>query len=60
MPSSFRDAGAFAPAVAGREDRMRAPDHHAELRGRTQLSHGNNVFFPFTLIRRDRPLKAVA
>jgi len=45
MPSLNPDAGAFAPAVAGFEDRMRVHD-------RTQALFGNNVFYPFTRIRR--------
>jgi len=40
MPSLNPDAGAFAPAVAGFEDRMRVQD-------RTQAPFGNNVFFSF-------------
>src|SRR3989344_2737355 len=45
MPSSDPDAGAFAPAGAGFEDRMRVQD-------RTQGLFGNNVFYSFTRIRR--------
>jgi len=48
MPSLNPDAGAFAPAVAGFEDRMRVQD-------RTQAPFGNNVFFLFTRIRRGLP-----
>ena len=53
MPSLNPDAGAFAPAVAGFEDRMR-------VQNRTQAPHGNNVFFLFTRIRRGFPLGRVA
>src|SRR3546814_18931291 len=48
MPSLNPDAGAFAPVVAGFEDRMRVQD-------RTQAPFGNNVFFSFTRIRRGCP-----
>src|SRR3546814_2027300 len=53
MPSSVRDAGAFAPAARGHEDRMPVQD-------RTRAARGNNIFFHPNPIDRSRLFRAVA